>query len=65
MLAEQIEFEPYSAFRRIDRYRTGFIESTDLKAFLRLNGLFITETEAFSLLKSLSNTGRARLNYGE
>lgn len=37
ILCEQITFEPYTAFRRLDIAKTGYISSLELFEFLRLN----------------------------
>ena len=38
VLAAMIDFEPYTAFKRIDRPDTGYIDSASLAQFLRENG---------------------------
>jgi len=38
MLASIKEFEPYSAFKRIDRENSGFITAKKLSGYLRENG---------------------------
>ena len=35
LLAEQSLFSPYAAFKRVDKYRTGYITPYDLKDFMR------------------------------
>lgn len=65
-LAKLVKFEPYAAFQRIDRNRTGFIDSMDILTFLRDNG-FVEETEAdtYYLTKFFDVDSDGRLNYTE
>jgi Ca2+-binding EF-hand superfamily protein len=60
------KFEPYSAFQRIDRKRTGFVDSMDLLNFLRDNG-FKEETEAdtYYLVRFFDVDNDEKLNYTE
>ena len=50
-LSQTVDFEPYSAFKRIDRFRTGNISPFDLKELMRDNGVFITEQEAVAAIQ--------------
>ena len=65
-LGKIIKFEPYSAFQRIDRRRTGYIDSMDILNFLRDNG-FTEETEAdtYYLMKFFDVDDDQKLNYTE
>ena len=65
-LAKLVKFEPYAAFQRIDRKRSGFIDSMDILTFLRDNG-FTEETEAdtYYLTKFFDLDNNERLNYIE
>lgn len=65
-LGKLVKFEPYSAFQRIDRRRTGFIDSLDILNFLRDND-FTEETEAdtYYLMKFFDVDDDEKLNYTE
>jgi hypothetical protein len=42
-LAEQPDFDPYSAFNRIDKFGNGFVSLSDLSDFLRVSNVFPDE----------------------
>lgn len=65
-LGKLVKFEPYAAFQRIDRKRTGFVDSMDILTFLRENG-FSEETEAdtYYLMKFFDVDDDQKLNYTE
>ena len=65
-LGKLIKFEPYSAFQRIDRGRTGYVDSMAILEFLRNNG-FTEETEAdtYYLMKFFDVDDDEKLNYTE
>ena len=60
VLSEQHLFEPYSAFRRIDRDRKGYLNLHDIKLFLRENKLFISEEAIFNVfcIYDINNDGK-------
>lgn len=61
-----INFEPYSAFQRIDRQRVGFIDSNDLLCFLKDNDFNkYTEVDTYYLLKFFDVDDDDKLNYTE
>lgn len=66
ILGKLVKYEPYCAFQRIDRRRTGFIDSMDILTFLRDNG-FTEETEAdtYYLAKFFDVDDDEKLNYTE
>ena len=47
ILAAMRDFEPYTAFRRIDRYNTGFIDAVSITQFQRENGYRELEPDDF------------------
>ena len=65
-LATIKEFEPYSAFKRIDRDQNGFITSKKLCTFLRENGYreFAKEDLSF-LVRYFDQDGDMKLDYHE
>lgn len=65
VLAEQRAFEPYTAFRRIDRNRNGFLTITDLEKFLLENDIVLTYRDLFAIHKNFDINGDGRINYSE
>jgi len=66
VLCEIPDFEPYSAFRRLDKSHKNFIDESDLNAFLQENHmdfsqLFIKD----SLLQHYDLDGDSKLIYAE
>lgn len=47
IMAAMRDFEPYTAFRRIDRDNKGFVDAVSLTAFQRENGFREMETQDF------------------
>ena len=65
ILCEQLEFEPYAAFRRIDRSRRGFRTSTDILEFLSHNGFNHKESECGYLINHYDRDRDGHLIYAE
>jgi Ca2+-binding EF-hand superfamily protein len=64
MLASIKDFEPYSAFRRIDREHSGFLTGKKLCQFVRENGFREFQKEDFSfLIKYFDQDGDQKLDY--
>lgn len=63
VLAEQRDFEPYTAFKRIDNLGLGYIRVQDLHDFLRDNGISATERDVLYLFKLYDSNGDQRLTY--
>ena len=58
------DFEPYTAFRRIDHANTGFIDADQLTQFQRENGYRELEPGDFSqMIKYFDLDGDQKLNY--
>ena len=64
-LAQNENFEPYSAFQRIDRNETGFLSSRELLNFVRDNGLAnqVTEADCYYLVKFFDSDLDGKLHY--
>lgn len=63
-MAAMRDFEPYTAFKRIDRYNNGFVDSEALTHFQRENGFRELEPEDFtSLINYFDLDQDGRLNY--
>ena len=65
ILCEQKEFEPYAAFKRIDRQRKGFLTGADIQKFLADNHSHYSEKQAENLINSYDYDEDGRLNYSE
>jgi Ca2+-binding EF-hand superfamily protein len=58
------DFEPYTAFKRIDRENTGFVDAESLTYFQRENGFRELEPEDFKqMIRYFDLDGDKRLNY--
>lgn len=65
ILCEQIDFEPYAAFRRIDRHRKTAIDATDIICFLADNKVFYTENNCRAFITRYDLDGDNRLSFNE
>ncbi len=65
ILCEQYDFEPYSAFQRIDVDRKGFLIPLDIFYFLNDNEVSVTEAEAGFYIRQHALEGADQLAYPE
>jgi len=65
ILCEQIDFEPYAAFKRIDRLRKGTIDAADICQFLSDNKVYYTENNCRAFIKRYDVDGDNELVYNE
>eukprot|EP00743_Colponemidia_sp_Colp-15_P002650 GILK01002872.1.p1 GENE.GILK01002872.1~~GILK01002872.1.p1 ORF type:complete len:586 (-),score=91.06 GILK01002872.1:92-1849(-) len=65
VLAEQDHFEPYTAFRRLDRHANGFLTSSDILSFLKLHAIPCSEKDGYYLIRRFDTNGDGRLSYPE
>jgi Ca2+-binding EF-hand superfamily protein len=65
ILCEQPEFEPYAAFRRIDRMRRGFITNIDIMEFLAQNNFKHAESECNYFIEHYDRDRDGHLIYAE
>lgn len=65
ILCEQYDFEPYAAFRRIDRSRKGYITAIDVLEFLLSNDHRFNEIECNYYIRHYDRDGDGRLVYLE
>ena len=58
-------FEPYSAFQRLDRSECGFIGSRDIINYIRDNGVSdgVTEADCYYLVKYFDSDMDGKLHY--
>ena len=59
------DYTPLAAFRSVDRYNDGRIDSYNLRNFLQSQGHYATETELLAIIRRIDTDGDARVNYSE
>jgi Ca2+-binding EF-hand superfamily protein len=64
-LEVQYDYSPYAAFRSVDRYNSGRIDSVNCGAFLRQNGHYASELELLAIVRRIDTDGDATVNYQE
>lgn len=65
-LAKQKGFEPYAAFKRIDRGGKDKISAQDINIFLRENMVdYLDVTECFHMFNFFDNDGQGYLTFTE
>lgn len=64
-LAEKPAFEPYAAFKRIDRSSNSYISATDLAEFLLENNISVLERDIRDLFKEYDAKRDDRISYTE
>ena len=65
ILSEQYDFEPYSAFQRLDVERKGFINTTDIQNFLFSADFQATETEIMLYVNRYAREDPSSIIYSE
>lgn len=65
VLAEKAAFEPYTAFKRIDRNSNSYITVYELVDFLRENDVAVLQNDVYSLFKEYDTNRDDRLSYTE
>lgn len=61
----RFDFTPLAAFRSVDRYNVGKIDSISLGAYLRANGHHSSEIELLAIIRRIDTDGDASLNFNE
>ena len=64
-LEAQHDFSPMAAFRSIDRYCVGRIDTVSLGTFLRANGHNASEIEVLAIIRRIDTDGDACLDVNE
>jgi EF-hand domain pair len=64
-LEVRYDYTTYAAFRAIDRYSEGNINTLNLLQFLKNNGHYATEREALAIIRRIDTDGDAKLSYTE
>jgi Ca2+-binding EF-hand superfamily protein len=65
VLSEQVLFEPYAAFQRLDRNRQGYITSTDVLEYLAKNEIFHGERFVRNYVDQYDIDDDGRLSFSE
>ena len=61
----QYDYSPFAAFRSVDRYNSGRIDSVITGSFLRQNGHYASEMELLAIIRRMDTDGDAILVYSE
>lgn len=64
-LQTRYDYNPLAAFRSIDRYNIGRIDTVNLGTFLRANGHNAAEIELLAIIRRLDTDGDACLDFNE
>lgn len=64
-LEVRYDYTSYAAFRAIDKYNEGNINTFNLGSFLKNNGHFATERELLAIIRRIDTDGDAKLSYSE
>ena len=59
------DFGVYNAFRSVDRYNDGYIDSINLSSFLRQHNQYLTDRELLAIVRRIDTDGDARISYTE
>lgn len=65
ILCEQEDFEPYAAFKRIDRHKRGVLNAVDIKNFLEDNKVNFSELDCDIFVQRYDANGDGQLSYSE
>jgi Ca2+-binding EF-hand superfamily protein len=64
-LEVQYDYSPFAAFRSVDRYNSGRIDTVNCGAFLRQNGHYASEMELLAIIRRIDTDGDACIIYSE
>ena len=59
------DFSPYAAFKTVDRYQEGKINSANLTQFLRAQGYYASEREILSIIRRMDTSCAAAVSYSD
>lgn len=65
VLADQLDFDSYKAFKRVDREGKNYIDSYNIVDFLKLNSVYCSLHEARSIISFYDANADGNLNYSE
>ena len=64
-LEVQYDYSPFAAFRSVDRYNSGRMDTVNVGAFLRQNGHYASEMELLAIIRRMDTDGDACVTYSE
>ncbi len=64
-LEVRYDYSSYAAFRSIDKYNEGNINTFNLGSFLKNNGHYASEKELLAIIRRIDTDGDAKLSYSE
>lgn len=64
-LASRYDYSAYAAYRSIDKYNDGKVDTFSLNTFLKNNGQFSSEKELLAIIRRIDTDGDAKLSYEE
>lgn len=64
-LEVRYDYSSYAAFRAIDKYNEGNINTFNLSTFLKNNGHYASEKELLAIIRRIDTDGDAKLSYSE
>jgi hypothetical protein len=64
-LDSRYDYTLLSAYRAVDRYNEGCINTYNLSVFLKNNGFYATEKELLCIIRRIDTDGDAKLSYTE
>lgn len=64
-LEVRYDYSSYAAFRAIDKYNEGYINTFNLSGFLKNNGHYASEKELLAIIRRIDTDGDAKLSYSE
>lgn len=64
-MSSRYDYTAYAAYRSVDRYNDGCIDTFALSTFLKNNGHYASEKELLSIIRRIDTDGDAKLNYEE
>ena len=59
------DYSSYAAFKSVDRYSEGYINTSNLGQFLKSNGYYASERELLAIIRRIDTDGDAKLSYAE
>lgn len=64
-LEVRYDYSTYAAYKSIDRYSEGHINTYNLGQFLKNNGYYANERELLAIIRRIDTDGDAKLSYSE
>ena len=64
-LEVRYDYSSYAAFKSVDRYSEGYINTSNLGQFLKSNGYYASERELLAIIRRIDTDGDAKLSYAE